>query len=301
MPIRYAVHLGKQGFTLLEFSIVLVIIGLIIGAIMVGKDLIRTAENRAFFSQIEKYNSAVNTFKLKYNCLPGDCANGTSYGFSRNGNGNGFVFAVTSSCDPSINCVFVDGGNPTPAQAPYYVTFAPEDTPVTTYEGDLFWEMLKQANLVTDLTTIGLESGGYPLNFPLMKNSNEWIVVGAWSGTHYYHTGMNALIGSVYTDSCRYSFTPSDVFYIATKSGTTNFTTTSTGGVGMPDAILNGDQLIVVGVDPGCATEPRFYWPPTMGAGGASANVCLNTNTTPPSLNLANDSKQCGLMIKAQF
>jgi len=62
----------EKGFTLIELSIVLVIIGLIVGGILVGQDLIKLAEIRATISQIEKYNSAVNTFRTKYNAIPGD-------------------------------------------------------------------------------------------------------------------------------------------------------------------------------------------------------------------------------------
>ena len=50
----------KSGFTLVELSIVLVIIGLIIGGVVVGRDLIDAATIRAQISQIEKYNTAVN-------------------------------------------------------------------------------------------------------------------------------------------------------------------------------------------------------------------------------------------------
>ena len=35
---------GAEGFTLIELSIVLIIIGLLLGAIVKGKDLIRSAE-----------------------------------------------------------------------------------------------------------------------------------------------------------------------------------------------------------------------------------------------------------------
>jgi hypothetical protein len=41
---------------------VLVVIGLIIGGILVGQDLIKAAEVRATISQIEKYQTAANTF-----------------------------------------------------------------------------------------------------------------------------------------------------------------------------------------------------------------------------------------------
>jgi len=43
-----------SGFTLIELSIVLVIIGLIVGAILVGQDLIKAAEIRSTISQVGK-------------------------------------------------------------------------------------------------------------------------------------------------------------------------------------------------------------------------------------------------------
>jgi len=87
-------HSVKNGFTLIELSIVLVIIGLIVGGILVGQDLIRVAQLRADVSTLEKFDQAVNTFKSKYNCLPGDCSNFSSF-FStpspEDGNGNGII------------------------------------------------------------------------------------------------------------------------------------------------------------------------------------------------------------------
>ncbi len=62
----------ESGFTLIELSIVLVIIGLIVGGILTGQDLIRAAEQRATLAQIEKYNTAVNTFRNKFGGIPGD-------------------------------------------------------------------------------------------------------------------------------------------------------------------------------------------------------------------------------------
>jgi prepilin-type N-terminal cleavage/methylation domain-containing protein len=80
------------GFTLIELSIVLVIIGLIVGGVMVGKDLIKSAEIRKSINSLEQVNTAVNTFKMKYGCVPGDCTNTTSLfsGISA-GNGNGYI------------------------------------------------------------------------------------------------------------------------------------------------------------------------------------------------------------------
>ena len=88
----------SKGFTLIEISIVLVIIGLLVGGVLVGRDLIAAAQVRAQISQIEKYQQAVNTFKGKYDYLPGDIKDpeATQFGFrARSGlytsDGNGIV------------------------------------------------------------------------------------------------------------------------------------------------------------------------------------------------------------------
>jgi len=85
----------QAGFTLIELSIVLVIIGLLVGGIFVGRDLITAASVRAQISQIDKYQTAVKTFRLKYNDLPGDLANSeaTQLGFVAALQLDGFTYA----------------------------------------------------------------------------------------------------------------------------------------------------------------------------------------------------------------
>jgi hypothetical protein len=53
-------------------SIVLVIIGLIVGGVLVGQNLIASATVRAHVTQIEKFNHGANAFFEKYGYLPGD-------------------------------------------------------------------------------------------------------------------------------------------------------------------------------------------------------------------------------------
>jgi prepilin-type N-terminal cleavage/methylation domain-containing protein len=83
---------NNTGFTLIELSIVLVIIGLILGGVLVGQDLIKAASIRAQISQIEKYHTAVRTFRLKSGQLPGDLDATTA---------GQLGFAVGTGCDGS--------------------------------------------------------------------------------------------------------------------------------------------------------------------------------------------------------
>lgn len=80
-----------QGFTLVELSIVLVVIGLLVGGVLAGRDLIRAAEIKSVISDLDKIQTAVNVFYNKYHCLPGDCANATDYGFTNSGDGDELV------------------------------------------------------------------------------------------------------------------------------------------------------------------------------------------------------------------
>jgi len=90
----------SKGFTLIEIAIVLVIIGLLLGGILKGQELITSARVRNLISQQDGVKAAFFGFQDRFRALPGDyttattnivgvaataaCANG-------NGNGNGRV------------------------------------------------------------------------------------------------------------------------------------------------------------------------------------------------------------------
>lgn len=87
----------KQGFTLIELSIVIVIIGLIVAGVVGGGALIEQSRVRAQIAQLESYKTAYNTFKLKYDAIAGDFANASGYwpGVA-NGDGNS---RITEDCN----------------------------------------------------------------------------------------------------------------------------------------------------------------------------------------------------------
>ncbi|MFN7039378.1 MAG: prepilin-type N-terminal cleavage/methylation domain-containing protein [Alphaproteobacteria bacterium] len=61
-----------QAFTLIELSIVIIIIGLIAGGIVAGNELISQAKVRGLVREIQALTTSINSFKLKFNYLPGD-------------------------------------------------------------------------------------------------------------------------------------------------------------------------------------------------------------------------------------
>lgn len=86
----------------------LVILGLLVGGIMTGQNLIRAAELRSITTERDKYIAAVYTFRDKYFALPGDMSNaeafwgtaancpgndtqGTTDGTTCDGDGNGII------------------------------------------------------------------------------------------------------------------------------------------------------------------------------------------------------------------
>lgn len=71
--------LFMRAFSLVELSIVLVILGLLTGGILAGQSLIRAAELRSVVSEHQRYTAAINSFRDKYMGLPGDITNATRF------------------------------------------------------------------------------------------------------------------------------------------------------------------------------------------------------------------------------
>jgi prepilin-type N-terminal cleavage/methylation domain-containing protein len=80
----------QSGFTLIELSIVLIIIGLIVSGVLAGQSLIESAKLRAVANEINQFKTAYNAFQLKYDALPGDMINAQLYWgvVTNNGNNN---------------------------------------------------------------------------------------------------------------------------------------------------------------------------------------------------------------------
>ena len=217
-------------FTLIELSIVLVVIGLIVGGILVGQDMIRSATRRSIITDYEKIQVYLfNAFRGKYDCLPGDCVNATSIwgtgtrgrGCTRDGNTTTWQ-PSNGTCNGNGNGVIeYDYGGPINNEA-YY-----------------FWQHLSLANLWPG-SYLGDFPGGNPFAITLtvpgvMGNSAytsagipnvAWAASGNAAGTTPYGMyylnggistlGLGALCGGDSGNWCG-GITPNDAYLIDLK------------------------------------------------------------------------------------
>ena len=83
----------QAGFSLVELAIVLIVIGLIVGGVLKGMDLIESARLKAVLSQLNEYRVATGTFLDRYDALPGDFNSAREHIDSNliNGNNDGTI------------------------------------------------------------------------------------------------------------------------------------------------------------------------------------------------------------------
>ena len=160
--MQYRSKKSTEGFTLIELSLVLVIIGLLVGGVLAGQSLIRAAELRAVNSESQRFSTAVNTFRDKYFDIPGDLSNASSF-WAGVGNGSG---------DGMIQNTAAAGTN----------------------EIVLFWEHLSKAGLVEGSYT---EAAGTTLTAGT-NNPRSRLSQGAWNvmGLGAVSAGASSVTGN---------------------------------------------------------------------------------------------------------
>lgn len=116
---------NQQGFTLVEIAIVLVIIGLLLGGVLKGQELIENSKVKKAASDLNGVTAAYNAYIDRYRKLPGDdgplatlTARGTSWAAVTAGSNTGVI-------DSTAAQTFTGGG-----------------------ENDNFWQHLKAAGFI---------------------------------------------------------------------------------------------------------------------------------------------------------
>lgn len=83
---------GQRGFTLIEIAIVLVVIGLLLGGILKGQELITQGKIRSIEKELDGVSVAMLAYQDRYKTQPGDDLNAKGrWSHSENGNGNGEI------------------------------------------------------------------------------------------------------------------------------------------------------------------------------------------------------------------
>jgi prepilin-type N-terminal cleavage/methylation domain-containing protein len=90
----------QAGFSLIEITIVLVILGLLLGGVLKGQELINSARVRTLISQQEGIKAAYFGFLDRFRALPGDYGLATTHiaGATANGNGNHQIELAAAAC-----------------------------------------------------------------------------------------------------------------------------------------------------------------------------------------------------------
>ncbi len=91
----------KSAFSLIELSIVLIIIGLLIAGVTGGASLIKSSQLRSVMGEARGYSVAVNAFYSQFNGLPGDFP--TAIGNSVGGDNDSTIEYLTATSSESAN------------------------------------------------------------------------------------------------------------------------------------------------------------------------------------------------------
>lgn len=147
----------QRGFSLVELSIVLVILGLLTGGILAGQSLIRASELRSYITDMQRYTAAINSFRGKYFQYPGDMNNATAFWGSAGGTGADATCQNTASTTTATCNGNGDGWI--------------DDSAVTNDERFRFWQHLGNAGLIEGSYT-GATDSGTPGSFALTPGKN---------------------------------------------------------------------------------------------------------------------------------
>ena len=171
--------MDRSGFSLVELSIVLVILGLLTGGVLTGQSLIRAAELRSVTSEVNEFKMAYNTFKGKYFSIPGDMPNAPQFWP---------VIPTTGAqrCD-GVTLGFCDGGG--------------EITSTGGYENLRAWQEfslsgLLQGNYTGEPTGNVLNPNTIDTNIPSSKIGGGWDIFRSSISNNKTHV----MLGNIGTD-----------------------------------------------------------------------------------------------------
>ncbi|KIM11568.1 MAG: hypothetical protein KU37_05020 [Sulfuricurvum sp. PC08-66] len=87
----------RRGFTVAELSIVMIVMGLLLGMMFKAQEIIRTAKLKRVVSDFQSISTAIYTYEDRYGELPGDDSRSViAKGMQLRGNSDGHIDAIES-------------------------------------------------------------------------------------------------------------------------------------------------------------------------------------------------------------
>lgn len=168
------------GFTLLEFSIVIVVVGFVIAGILMARTMIRSAQLQNALAEYDTYVKAINEFRDKFVMLPGDMNNAES------------MWGSDTTC-PTTPVSLVahiatcngDGNG----------TIGSSDTAATlsnTREWHRAWQQMYDGGFISGKFTGTVSAGGVAEVVPGQNGAGSHISGAGWSLLFYLQTADNA-------------------------------------------------------------------------------------------------------------
>jgi len=100
------INQNQKGFTLVEIAIVLVIIGLLLGGVLKGQELIRGAKIKAAAQEMKEWQAAYYGYLDRFGAKPGDDKTQASrWSDMTNGNGNATINGDTCNNNTDESCL----------------------------------------------------------------------------------------------------------------------------------------------------------------------------------------------------
>lgn len=259
-----------SGFSLVELSIVLVILGLLTGGILAGQSLIRAAELRSISTSLERFAAAHHSFRDKYFALAGDMNNATKFWGVLAGNGS----------DPTCQNTEATGRETCNGNGNGRV----ESTDNAVPNGDerfRYWQHLANAGLIEGSYT-GRTDSATPTTYVMTAGKNSPSV-----------NGGNAKVDPFTQGPSSANYTATNYPFIdAYKGDEFTFAYRSKGGNPGGDLLLPEEQWnLDVKLDDGLAARGKLLAPKMSWS--AMPNCTTSDNSATAEYNLTRRDKIC--------
>ncbi|MFZ6758782.1 prepilin-type N-terminal cleavage/methylation domain-containing protein [Undibacterium sp. Ji50W] len=163
-----SIKYNQSGFTLVEIAVVLVIIGLLLGGVLKGQEMIENSRIKSVAADLRGVSAAYNSYVDRFHAIPGDELLATM-------TGRGWATTV--------------GGN-----ADNVLTIAPAQAFTNAGEEQSFWQALRASGFITgDPTAVGVAA---------LPRTGTNGLIGVSVGT-YGFTGASACASGLTTKQAR--------------------------------------------------------------------------------------------------